>query len=213
MLNQIALSAALLILAFTALPKLHANSEGRDTQQHVVEPEQPALRRGEPGEPRLIDVRATDPSTLNEIAHWLSTNFDLPYTNELPRLQRVPPAQLYRLRYKALLPTQSQAIGGEHSTPLPESQREIVAVYDDSSRTIYLQQAWTGATATDQSVLVHEMVHHLQNLGGLKYECPGAREKPAYLAQNAWLNRSGLELEKEFDVDLFTVVALSACMN
>ena len=57
------------------------------------------------------------------------------------------------------------------------------------------------------------MVHHLQNLAGLKFACAGEREKPAYLAQDKWLRLHGLELEKEFEVDMFTVVALSACMN
>ena len=86
-------------------------------------------------------------------------------------------------------------------------------MYDDSSRTIYLPQRWTGATVAEQSVVVHEMVHHLQNVAGLKYECGGAREKLAYLAQAEWLKRHGLDLEKEFEVDMFTVVAMSGCMN
>jgi hypothetical protein len=147
------------------------------------------------------------------MAQWLSTNFGLPNAIELPRVERVPAADLYRLRYKALLPLQSQAIGGEHSTPLPEYRREVIAVYDDAARTIFLPETWTGKSAADQSVLVHEMVHHLQNMGGLKYECTGAREKLAYLAQDQWLKAHGLDLEKEFKVDMFTVVALSACMN
>jgi hypothetical protein len=60
---------------------------------------------------------------------------------------------------------------------------------------------------------VHEMVHHLQNVGQLKYDCPAAREKPAYLAQNRWLRQFGLDLENEFQIDMFTIVAMSACMN
>jgi len=31
------------------------------------------------------------------------------------------------------------------------------------------------------------MVHDLQNVGGLKYACPQAREKPVYQAQDKWL--------------------------
>src|SRR5258707_15291269 len=44
---------------------------------------------------------------------------------------------------------------------------------------------------------VHGMVHHLQNLANLKFECPMAREKLAYLAQDKWLGRFGTSLEKE----------------
>jgi len=46
----------------------------------------------------------------------------------------------------------------------------------------------------------------------IKYECPMAREKPAYLAQDKWLAQFGLSLEKEFEVDMLTVVVSSACV-
>lgn len=152
-------------------------------------------------------------SSLLAMARWLSTNFDLPYSDEPPRVEFTTPAQLSKLRYKGLLSHQREVIGGEHATPLPEFQREVVAVYDDSTRTIYLPEHWTGASLAEQSVLVHEMVHHLQNRAGLKYACSGAREKPAYLAQRKWLENHELELENEFQVDMFTIVALAACMS
>lgn len=159
---------------------------------------------------------------LASIARWTSENLNLPYADDLPRVAFVPQAEMARLRYKRMLPGQwrttggearSQAVGGEHATPPPQFQRTVVAVYDDTNRTIYLPEGWTGASAVDKSVLVHEMVHHLQNRAGLKYECVGAREKPAYLAQKQWLEDHGLDLEQEFQVDMFTVVAMSACME
>jgi hypothetical protein len=213
MLHQIALSVMFLILAFTTLPRLQAEPNKPVAKQHLIEPQQqPMIRSINTDKPKAIDVRAIDPP-LDQIAEWLSANFELPYASEQPRIERVPAADLYRLRYRAMLPLRSQAIGGEHSTPPPEYRREVVAVYDDTSRTIFLPLGWTGATVADQSVVVHEMVHHLQNLAGMKYECAGAREKTAYLAQNKWLKLHGLDLEREFEVDMFTVVALSACMN
>jgi hypothetical protein len=165
-----------------------------------------------PDTSRVINVRATETS-VDEIAKWVSANFELPYAAERPRLERVSRLRLQQLRYKAFLPLQSQAIGGEHSTPLPQYRREVVAIYDDATRTVYLPEGWTGETFAEQSLLVHEMVHHLQNLAGMKFACAGEREKPAYLAQDRWLKLHGLELEKEFDVDMFTVLVLSACMN
>ena len=56
------------------------------------------------------------------------------------------------------------------------------------------------------------MVHHLQNLAGLKFECPMAREKVAYMAQDQWLKRFGKSLEAEFELDMFTVLLSSSCM-
>lgn len=156
MIYQIALSVALLILAFTTLPRTQPDPRQPAPGQQRIE-QQPAVRPIDAGEPRAIDIRLVDPP-LNEIAQWLSVNFDLPYVEDPPRVQRVPSAQLYRLRYKGLLPPlASRAIGGEQATPLPDYRRELVAVYDDSARTIYLREEWTGATVTEQSVVVHEM--------------------------------------------------------
>jgi hypothetical protein len=92
-------------------------------------------------------------------------------------------------------------------------QREVVAIYNDMTKTIFLSDTWTGTTPAELSVLLHEMVHHLQNLAGLTYDCPAAREKPAYLAQDRWLQRHGLDLEKEFEIDKFTLVVSSACLG
>jgi hypothetical protein len=208
MLYPIALLAMLVILALTGPINVRAEDDESAMPPQLGAPMLPAR----PDPTQVINVRATETST-DEIAKWLSTNFGLPYASEPPRLERVSRLRLYQLRHKAFLPLQSQAIGGEHSTPMPQYQREVVAVYDDASHTVYLPEGWTGETVAEQSVLVHEMVHHLQNLAGLKFACAGEREKPAYLAQDKWLRLHGLELEKEFEVDMFTVVALSACMN
>jgi hypothetical protein len=118
-----------------------------------------------------------------------------------------------QLRYKGLLPERMNGAQARQQATQDGYQREVVAVYDDARRTIYLPLGWTGMTASGRSVLVHEMVHHLQNLAGLKYACVGAREEPAYMAQRKWLDVHDLDLEKEFDVDLFTIVALSGCMG
>jgi hypothetical protein len=207
MLYPIALFAMLLILAMSGPFNVHAEVD-QPAMPQLEAPILPPL----PDKSRIINVRANETS-VDEIAKWVSANFELPYSREQPRLERVSQLRLHQLRHRAFLPLQSQAIGGEHSTPLPQYRREVVAVYDDTTRTVYLPEGWTGETIAEQSVLVHEMVHHLQNLAGKKFACAGEREKPAYLAQDRWLRLHGLELEKEFDVDLFTVVVLSACMN
>jgi hypothetical protein len=57
------------------------------------------------------------------------------------------------------------------------------------------------------------MVHHLQNLGQLKYDCPAAREKLAYQAQDEWLKLYESNLEKEFEIAKVTVLVTSGCMH
>ena len=102
--------------------------------------------------------------------------------------------------------------GGELTTPPPAFVPDVIAVYDDNNRTIYLMEGWNSASIADQSILVHEMTHHLQNQAHQRFDCAGAREKSAYIAQKEWLEAHGLDLEKEFEVDMFTVLAMSLCM-
>ena len=168
----------------------------------------------------LQNAKGPTLAQLTAIASWVSANSDLPHTDVPPRIEFVPQAQLERLRYGRILRGQGQtdvskgpqAIGSERLTPPPQSGREVVAVYRDDTETIYLAESWTGVSMAEQSVLVHEMVHHLQNRARLTYECTGAREKPAYLLQKEWLERHGLDFDQEVQVDMLTVVVMSGCM-
>ena len=148
---------------------------------------------------------------LITIARWLSANFDLPLVLDPPRLARVPRAKMVTLLqmpkdHPAGVPTDNAQSG----TMAPN---DIVAVYSDVEGTIYLPEGWTGETAVELSILVHEMVHHIQHVGGLTYACRGAREKVAYAAQNGWLQLFGRDLESEFGIDPFTLLVNSSCIH
>lgn len=149
---------------------------------------------------------------LTAIAMWLTANFDLPAMHEPPKVELVSPARIAAIRYQAFTGWQQRNLATAPSdTGDKGNSRATVAIYDDANQTIYLPAAWTGATPADLSVLVHEMVHHLQNIGRLKYECPAAREELAYLAQDKWLGLFGLDLEHTFDVDKFTLKVSTLC--
>ena len=68
-----------------------------------------------------------------------------------------------------------------------------------------------GEALAELSVLVHEMVHHMQNLSGIRHECPRQREKSAYAAQDKFLRLFGRGLEGEFEVNPFAVLVRSTC--
>jgi len=59
--------------------------------------------------------------------------------------------------------------------------------------------------------LVHEMVHHLQNMAGMKYACPAAREKLAYAAQQEWLELTGVDFFRSFETDRMTLLVRTTC--
>jgi Domain of unknown function (DUF6647) len=145
---------------------------------------------------------------LTAIETWLSIEFDLPILRNHPRIELVPPAEIAALRYRGRFPN-----AGTERALSGHSASDIVAVYSDSARTIFLAENWTGGTPAELSVLVHEMVHHLQNLAGLKYECPQAREKLAYLAQERWLALFGRDLAQDFELDGFSLLVKTKCLH
>jgi hypothetical protein len=159
------------------------------------------------------DSRLPAQAFLKEIVTWLAANFDLLATENLPQVEFASPLKLVTMRYKGKLPEGWREDSILDPKVLAAVHREVVAVYNNATRTIYLPEGWTGGTAAEQSVLVHEMVHHLQNLGGIRYECAAAREKAAYAAQREWLARHNLDLETEFGIDMLSVLVSSACMN
>jgi hypothetical protein len=141
---------------------------------------------------------------MSSITNWIAANFDLPASRDAPRIEFIEPALMASIRYRDL--------GGNQAMPL-DMGRDIVALYDDAKRTIYLPEGWTGVTPAEQSLLVHEMVHHLQNLGNLKYACSEAREKPAFAAQEQWLRIFNASLASEFDLDPFTLLVRTSCLG
>src|SRR5215472_13790172 len=123
------------------------------------------------GEPADVQLRASDTQSMEQqyfrpqtlltaLETWVSSQFDLPAIHEHPSIEFASPAKIVSLRFVGLL-----------SDP----------------REHYLPEGWTGDTPAELSVLVHEVVHHFQNVLRLKYECPQEREKLAYIAQDRWL--------------------------
>jgi uncharacterized protein DUF6647 len=136
-----------------------------------------------------------EPNVVRSITFWLSQRFDLPFTNEQPTILFVPFENL-RISLGSTTDTASTTI----------------ASYHDNTQTIHLLKGWTGATPTEMSVLVHELVHHLQNIAGMKFACEEEREILAYEAQRRWLALYGHDLFQDFQIDAFTVFARSHCL-
>ena len=134
---------------------------------------------------------------LTAIVTWLSINFGLPAIYDHPSVAVVTEAQVTKLRY-----------GTDHVS----DGRVVMAVYNDATHSVSLTNSWTGRTPAELSVLVHEMVHHLQNKAGLSYRCPAAREVLAYAAQAKWLSQFGSDLEREFGIDPMTLKVRTSCM-
>jgi hypothetical protein len=135
---------------------------------------------------------------LSVIAVWLSVSFGLPDVEDHPRIRTLPPQILSEIRYGPIELAR---------------RREVLAIYDERKQTILLSHGWMSHNPADVSILVHEMVHHLQSRAGLTYPCQAAREQLAYQAQARWLDLFGLTLEGEFSIDAMTLKVASGCMG
>jgi hypothetical protein len=155
----------------------------------------------EPGSGERGEVEV-DASVVGAALDWLVAEFGLPEVAELPRIAFATPGRIVAL----YLGDAAQHPGSTGAEP------EVVAIYSDVERTLYLPQGWTGATPVEMSVLIHELVHHVQNVAEIGFPCPAAREKPAFAAQAAWLERHGSDLETGFGLDAMTLLVRTNCL-
>jgi hypothetical protein len=153
------------------------------------------------------DVTTCLPQTalMAAIAAWISSRSALPIPDELPQIAFASSKRMIAIRY--------QAVPGEAwvASVRPGSEPEFISLYDMRDRIIYLPETWSGSTPAEMSVLVHEMVHHMQNIPGSTYPCPEALEKVAYAAQAEWLATFGSDLETAFGIDPLTLLVRTNC--
>jgi hypothetical protein len=147
---------------------------------------------------------------LVAIAVWLSVNTDLPVTYDPPAVRFASPVEITALRQGHSRDPLARTTDSSTASSA-DTARSVVAIYDDRHTMIVLPIGWTGETAADLSVLVHEMVHHFQAIAGLRYACAAAREQVAYDAQQKWLSLFNTDLEREFGIDALTLLATTRC--
>lgn len=66
------------------------------------------------------------------------------------------------------------------------------AVYDPDRRAVILPKHWSRTNMFDRSILVHELVHYLQDVHGVMTVCAEI-EPPAYAVQMKWLRAHGVK--------------------
>ncbi len=134
-------------------------------------------------------------AALTSMVTWVSNTVGLPADYNLPTIERVSHMKLAAVFHGSQFVSPGRGLG----------------VYDDDRKAILLPSEWTGSKPEDLSILVHEMVHHLQNMAGLQFQCAQEREKLAYLAQERWLAASGRSLEMNFGIDPETFLFNTEC--
>ena len=141
---------------------------------------------------------------VTALVTWISGNFEIPVDYHHPR---IVPMSSFAVTYllQQLNPTdQRKAVN-------IDEMRKLMSFYSTERKAIYLPRGWTGETPAQLSILVHELVHHLQNLSHATFACPAAEDELPYEAQEKWLNIFGRSLSSEFGLERTSVLLATKC--
>ena len=97
----------------------------------------------------------------------------------------------------------------------PGSSTNIVALYNNITKTIMLNKDFWWSSTKDQSILLHELVHHMQyNSDYIKYKnmCRGTIEKEAYEIQSKWLAKYKRELFEVMNMNDLHYLMITSCV-
>lgn len=134
------------------------------------------------------------------VAAWAAEAGGLPVPAVLPEVRKISRAAMTVLHYGPEMAASGAVV-------------PVEALYDRANARILLAEDWTGASPRAVSVLVHEMVHHLEASAGVVPDCPAAGEARAYAVQQAWLEGFGSDLRQTFGIDEVTLQLITHCFG
>jgi hypothetical protein len=129
---------------------------------------------------------------------WISQVSGLPLPETVPEITRVEPARIASLAHGP-------------GVADPTTKSGYLALYHADSATVLLRSDWDLRDLRDRSILVHELVHHLQAEAEREYVCKGAMEKEAYDIQAAWLEDRGADLLEVMNMNSLFLFAVTRC--
>lgn len=132
---------------------------------------------------------------VTALTAWVAAASGLPQAPDIPSLERT-----------------DDILHAAMQTGHVSATREILGAYDGETATIFLTRHWDAGDPVEVSILVHELVHHLQHRAGMTYPCPEAREALAFKVQAEWLARFDTDLEADFEIDAVTLKLRTECL-
>jgi hypothetical protein len=112
---------------------------------------------------------------VNELVRWIAARTDYP-----PELNRIP-------RFVFLSPEAIRHDFSRASLGYSDETSSVRAA--QTAGTIYLPNNFT--VGRDDFILLHELVHHLQDESGKRFECLATREREAYALQSQFVLETG----------------------
>ena len=90
----------------------------------------------------------------------------------------------------------------------------ILALYNHDTKTVILQKHFSIKSIKDQSILLHELVHHFQfywNPAKYKKMCKGHVEREAYSIHRKWLEEKGYNFFDTININDLTLLMSTTC--
>lgn len=132
---------------------------------------------------------------LRAVTVWVASELELPVPATLPAVVFTSPRSMVEMRYGMAA----------------NDQLRVTALYHARTQRIFLADDWTGETQKELSVLVHEMVHHVEAQAGVQFSCPNQRERSAYRLQEHWLAQFGIDFLRTFNTDRGRLARNTSC--
>ncbi len=137
---------------------------------------------------------------------WIGPQTGLPVPSEVPIMAFVTKERLCELAFLSSKgDALAQCISGENQV--------VAGAYDFRGNTLYLPKTWSASRPKDVSVLLHELVHFMQDQAEKVYACRGGLERVAYDAQIEYLREGSLDFFKLFEVDQLFFRVTMTCDN
>jgi len=150
----------------------------------------------------LAESLTLDKDKVEGYISYIEDNSDLVYNGEsLPSFVLKEPEDLLRTLF------------GDSYDPNAKDTAwpDVQAIYNHNSREIYLKNTFQWSDHNQSHIIVHELVHYMQDINGVLSDIPACSEKLAYDIQHKWMDETGVEATRSND--LFLVMIYSRCRN
>jgi len=128
---------------------------------------------------------------ITSLLIWIGANSDLTVNMDIPMVLFLPQDQMEQRYFGDV-----------------ENHGDLHAFYDMDKNTIILPDTWDRRRPWDLSVLLHEIVHYVQDHNSIQYNCTAEMEKESWPLQAKYLQEvHGIK----WDYDRLWYLMVSAC--
>ncbi len=129
---------------------------------------------------------------LTALMIWIGANTYFNTNHDVPQVIFLPQEQLNHMYYK----------------DLPHDGNTLHGLYDKDTDTIYLPDTWDRRKPWDNGVLLHEILHYLQDMNKMQFNCTKEMERDVWPIQKNYLKKVH---NFDWDYDELWYMVISTC--